>query len=261
MLPYTEVDGAVVEIPELDPAAQEAHRRHLQQQTLMRAYLLMAAGLLLSATVAGLCVARKEFAEQVFTHQLWYAVAFSVEVFCLAFLRQVVPQLGRNGAFAVFFAYSALNGISFSIFLLFVPADALMTAFLVAALMFAGTACYGKAARQDLGSMRGMLAMFVVAFILLGTLRLFWVAGSWHHALSVLFVFAFAGLSSWRADEIRGLVDECEPRDVPWEAPVLGALLIYLDFINLYLIVRVVIWRNIAWLNQRLLHPDEQDDE
>lgn len=259
MLPYTEENGVAVEIPALDPAAQELHQKHVEQRTFVRAYLMMAAGLLLSAAVAGLCVERAQIAEEVAANQIWYAVVFAVEVFCVVFLRKVVPSLGKVGAFSLFFAYSALNGVSFSIFLLFVPTYALATAFLLAAVMFAGTAIYGWATHQDLAGLNGMLAMFVVAFVLLGALRLGWHATGWQHALSVLFVFAFVALSAWRADEIRGLVLECDPGKVGWEAPVLGALLIYLDFINLYLIVRVVIWRNLAWISSRLGKDGEDE--
>lgn len=261
MLPYVEQDGKLVEIPALDPAAQELHKKHVEQRTFVRTYLLMAGGLLVSAAVAGMCISRAEFTEQVVANQVWYMAAFAVEVFCVAFLRQVVPSLGEGGAYAIFFAYSALNGVTFSLFLLFVPTYALVTAFLFSALMFAGTALYGRLAHQDLGGMKGILAMFAVAFILLSVLRLSLPGGSWHFALSVLFVFAFAGLSNWRADEIRGLLAECEPAQAGWEAPVLGALLIYLDFINLYLIFRTLLFRNLAWVSERLGKGADAADE
>ena len=208
-----------------------------ERRFFVRVYLLMVAGLLVSAAVAYWMVTRVRVQEDVVENELAFQALLAFEIVSAGVLARFVPRLGLAGAAAIFFGYAAFNGVSFSFFLMFVPPDALAYGFVICAALFGLMAVFGQYSQRQPGSgyalcvmFGGGIALVVAANLLRGSSVAYW-------ATSYLGVITFSCLTATHVQNLRDLALEFDDDPQQWKAPVCGALLLYLDLVNLYLIV------------------------
>lgn len=224
------VDLAAVEV--------EAELRH----HLVRVYGLMVVGLLLTAAVTFWVSRQPEIVEYIQQHPGGFEALFILEMIIVAVVSRSVDKMTLAMTAATYFIYAVLNGFSFAVFFLWVPPLAIPFGFAIAASTFCAMALYGHTTSRDLGSLRSLLTMVVIGIALLSAVNL--VAGNpmpyW--ATSYLAVMVFAALTSYHAQSIRDLESEFEDDDSDHcKAMYAGALVLYLDFVNIYLmLVRLI---------------------
>lgn len=216
------------------------------QQLFTRAYALVSAALLLSAFVCSQVPAPEP--DEILSHLATVQFLFFFEIACVALLSRYVARLPRNVAAAVLFVVAAINGASFTVFLRWVPIAALAYGFVMCGLGFAATALIAARTKTDLSSSRGILLLFATgtALIMLVTpvLRL----DSHYWGTSLTGFILFAALASYFCDDIASLDGEFDDDSSGWKSAICGALILYLNFINLYLILtRVVAWSVSKW--------------
>ena len=205
------------------------------QRLLVRAYSLVAAALLLSAAIASQIPISED--SGILAHQLALQFFFILEVMCVAVLPRFVPKLPRNFAAILLFAFAAINGVSFTVFLIWIPAPALAYAFMTCALGFGASAAIARWRDIDLSSPQGIGLLFVTGIVLISitsfALRLH---VDYFGTAFTAFVL-FAALASYYCDDIRALDLEFDDDPSGWKSAICGALILYLNFINLYLLV------------------------
>lgn len=135
----------------------------------------------------------------------------------------------------LFTLYSVINGATLSIiFVLYTPASIAST-FLVAALMFGAMAVYGLTTKKDLSSMGSLCLMALLGIILAGVFNLLIFKSSMlDFGISVLGILIFIGLTAYDTQKIKNMVYYTNTENVTCIA-LLGAIELYLDFINLFL--------------------------
>jgi FtsH-binding integral membrane protein len=139
----------------------------------------------------------------------------------------------------LFMAYSAINGISFSFILLTYTAGSILGCFLSASAMFGIMAVMGYTTNKDLTSFGRIMFMGLVGIIIASLINLFLHNSTMDYIISFIGVMVFTGLTAWDVQKLKyigqGIESEGAPVVEVKKRSVLGALTLYLDFINLFL--------------------------
>jgi FtsH-binding integral membrane protein len=215
--------------PVLNDALEQLYRR-----VLSRALALASCALLSAALVAASLVHNESLRQEFFAAQLLFRVIFVVQVLFVGYCSRYVEKLTIAPAAMLLFAYSSFCALEFSA--LIAPAT-LAVAFLCVALMYAAAAFWGFIRRADLA-----LPITGVFMILTGGAILIAVNGLLHTpssawTLSALAVVIFACLAGYYGQQIRDFYQEFDDDNAQgWKASVLGALLLIVNSVNLYLL-------------------------
>jgi hypothetical protein len=139
----------------------------------------------------------------------------------------------------LFVIYAALNGISFSFILLSYTSGTILACFLSAAAMFGIMAFMGYTTKQDLTKFGRILIMGLIGIIVASLINLFMGNSSLDYLISFLGVMIFTGLTAYDVQKLKNIGAGIQYADVPAsdvkKVSILGALNLYLDFINLFL--------------------------
>jgi uncharacterized protein len=147
-----------------------------------------------------------------------------------------VQHLAASTATLLFIAYSALTGVTISLVLLAFTGESVATAFLVTAGMFGALAMYGTVTRRSLAGLGQFLFMGLVGLVLASIVGMFWQNNAFQFVLSFIGVIVFTGLTAYDARRMQEMALAIPAGQVGSYA-IVGALALYLDFINLFLFV------------------------
>jgi FtsH-binding integral membrane protein len=142
--------------------------------------------------------------------------------------------MASGTASALFVIYSALTGLTLSFVLLIYTGESVATTFLVAAGMFGGLALYGTVTRRNLSGLGQFFFMGLIGLILASLVGMFWHNDGLQFMISLVGVVVFAGLTVYDAQRLKEMAFATNVGSVS-AATIVGALALYLDFINLFL--------------------------
>jgi hypothetical protein len=145
-----------------------------------------------------------------------------------------VDKMAPRTAAALFVVYSALNGATLSIILLAFTGASIATTFLVAAGMFGALALYGTTTRRSLAGIGQFVFMGLIGLVIAMVVGIFWKAPALQFVISVVGVLVFTGLTAWDAQRLKAIAAVTPDNQIAGRS-VVGALRLYLDFINLFL--------------------------
>jgi FtsH-binding integral membrane protein len=196
----------------------------------------MAAALSLTGGVAMLVSATPEIVELVVGNRLIFLALLLLEMFVVGYISARAFEMSVGSVTGAFVAYSALNGITLSVIFLVFTADSIASTFFVTGGTFAVMSLYGYFTRTDLSRWGNILFMGLVGLIIASVVNLFWLNSVLYTITSFIGVILFVALTAYDTQKLKalafvGLGDE----DTDRKAAVLGALTLYLDFINLFL--------------------------
>jgi hypothetical protein len=203
----------------------------------LRTYMLsiynyMASGVLLSGVVA-LLFARSGMAEATFGSPLRWLIALAPLGFVMA-MSFGLNRMQTSTLKTLFWGFSVAMGLSLSsIFFVYTGASIALTFFATAG-AFAGLSLYGYTTKRNLGAMGAFMVMGLVGIIIAMLLNLFLQSSAMALAISVLGVLIFAGLTAWDTQRLRGMYYQVQGTDLVQKVVIMGALSLYLDFINLF---------------------------
>ncbi len=205
----------------------------------LRSYMLsiynyMASGVLLTGIVA-LLFAQSGMAQEIMFGPgiLKYAIIFAPLAFILV-LNFGLHKLSTAATQACFWAFAVIMGLSMStIFLVYTGASIAQTFFATAA-AFAGLSLFGYTTKKDLSAMGTFLIMGVVGLIIASIINIFLQSGTFNLVISALGVLIFAGLTAYDTQRIKGMYDYVAGTDMVGKAVIMGALSLYLDFVNMF---------------------------
>jgi FtsH-binding integral membrane protein len=165
---------------------------------------------------------------------LWLPVVIAEMVIGIG-LQVAIRKINAIAALGLFFIYAALNGLTFGVIILAVNSAAtVVEAFVTAAAMFGGAALYGAVTRRSLANMFGYLAMATWGLFVAILVNMFVGNGTLDMIISIVGVIIFTALTASTVQRIsRGqfaaMTGSME------KASVIGALLLYLEFVNIFL--------------------------
>ncbi|WP_424942269.1 Bax inhibitor-1/YccA family protein [Aliiroseovarius crassostreae] len=219
-------------------AIDEGLRAHMN-----KVYGTMSVGLLLTAGVAW-AVGSNDALLSIFRDPvtlspniLGWIVMFAPLIMVFAF-GAAINRLSAAGAQTFFYLFSAVMGLSMAwIFAAFTGISIAQT-FLITAIAFAGLSLYGYTTKRDLGPMGTFLMMGLIGIIIASIVNIFIGSSMIHFAVSVIGVLIFAGLTAYDTQKIKTeYLAHAHAMDSEWlaKSAIMGALSLYLDFINLFM--------------------------
>ncbi|MFN0063317.1 MAG: Bax inhibitor-1/YccA family protein [Myxococcaceae bacterium] len=150
-------------------------------------------------------------------------------------LSAMATRLSGAVATLLFFAYAALNGVTFSTLLYVYDPASTARAFLLTALTFGGMSIYGTVTRRDLTGWGSFLFMGLFGVVIAGLINLFVGSSMMSFVISCASVVIFTGLTAYDTQKLRAMALAAESGTQVQSLSILGALTLYLDFINLML--------------------------
>ncbi|HEU4967770.1 Bax inhibitor-1/YccA family protein [Sphingomonas sp.] len=204
----------------------------------LRSYMLsvynyMASGVLLTGIVA-LLFASSSFIVPVLSSPLRWLVMLAPLAFVMV-MSFGINRISEGTLKTLFWLYAGVMGLSMaSIFLVFTGTSIAQTFFATAA-AFAGLSLYGYTTKRDLSGLGTFLIMGVVGILVAMVINIFLQSSAMAFAISAIGVLLFAGLTAYDTQRIKSMYSYVSGTDFAGKAVVMGALQLYLDFVNMFM--------------------------
>lgn len=209
------------------------------QTYMAQVYGWMTCGLLLTAFVAWYAANSEAVMSFVFSSRITFFGLIIAQLALVFVLSGLIQRLSAGMATTLFMLYSALTGLTLSSILLAYTAQSIAATFVVTAGMFGAMSLYGYTTKRDLSGFGNMLFMGLIG-IVLASLVNFWLKSEalmW--AVTYIGVVIFVGLTAYDTQKLKNIGEQIDTRDASLlrKYSILGALTLYLDFINLFLML------------------------
>lgn len=200
---------------------------------LSKVYGWMFFGLLVTAVTAFAVASSPALIEIVFLNRLVFWGLIIAQLGLVFYLSARVDKVAPATAAGLFILYSALTGVTSSVILLLYTGASIVSTFIITAGMFGAMAVFGTITKRSLAGMGQFLFMGLIGLILASIVGLFWQNDALQFVISVVGVLVFTGLTAWDAQRLKQMAVALPDGRVGAYA-VVGALSLYLDFINLF---------------------------
>jgi len=215
---------------------------------MLKVYNYMGIGLVVTGLVAyltytqsfieqgGRIVGLTGLGEALFTSPLQWVVMLAPLAFVLV-LSFGINKLSPAVTQVLFWAFAAVMGLSLASIFAVYTGGSIAKVFFISAAMFGGMSLYGYTTKRDLSQIGSFLIMGLFGLIIASIVNVIWPSGPLGFAISILGVVIFLGLTAWDTQKIKESYQQ--GMDAAWETKgaVMGALSLYLDFLNLFLML------------------------
>jgi hypothetical protein len=206
------------------------------REHMLRVYNYMASGVALTGIVAMLASSSPALMNAMFGTPLQWVVMLAP----LAFVMVISFGINRLSLFAtqaLFWLFAAVMGLSLSTIFLIYTGESIARVFFITAISFGALSLYGYTTKRDLGPIGAFLIMGLIGIIIASLVNLFMQNSAMQFAISVIGVLVFAGLTAYDTQKIKNSYSELHDHETSGKLAVMGALTLYLDFINLMLML------------------------
>jgi FtsH-binding integral membrane protein len=216
-------------------ATRAAGQIIVAQNILVRqVYAWMGGGLALTALLAMITLSSPALLNAIVGNRLVFYGLVIGELALVFTLAGAINRLSANVATLLFIAYSALNGVTLSVIVLVYTANSIASTFLITAGMFGAMSAYGYMTRRDLTSWGSFLFMGLIGVVIASVVNIFLGSGTVSWIISGIGIIVFTGLTAYDTWKIKAMA----AGGIGGRKPaILGALTLYLDFINLFLML------------------------
>ena len=205
---------------------------------LRNVYLWMTLGLLLTTATAYLTT-NYEPIRNLLSYPLVVFGAFIVQLVLVFALAAAVTRLSSQAATAIFLAYAALNGFTLSLLLMYYDAGTVTTAFLSTAALFGAMTVVGLTTSMDLSKLGPILFMGLIGLLIALVINMFLRSSGFDLVISIIGVVLFTALTAYDTQKIVRMASDpkiqAEGGELLNKLSILGALMLYLDFLNLFI--------------------------
>ena len=201
---------------------------------LRKVYGWMFVGLGITAAVAYATASSPTVARAIFSNPIVFFGLVIAELGLVFFLSARVQKLAPATAAALFVGYSALNGLTLSMILLLYTGTSIASTFVVTAGMFGALALFGSVTKRSLAGVGQFAFMGLIGVILASLVGMFWHSAGLQFGISIIGVIVFTALTAWDAQRLKRWAT-MTPDGQTGSYAVVGALSLYLDFVNLFL--------------------------
>lgn len=202
-----------------------------------KVYGLMSVAMLLTGGVAWAVGTNEAMVQAIFMTPLKWVVMFAPLIMVFVF-SAMINRLSVAAAQLFFYAYAAAVGLSLAFIFAVYTQTSIAQTFLVTAIAFAGLSLYGYTTKKDLSGMGTFLMMGLIGIIVASIVNIFLASSALAFAISVIGVLIFAGLTAFDTQTIKNTyLQHAQASDQDWlgKAAIMGALSLYLDFINMFM--------------------------
>lgn len=202
---------------------------------LLNVYNWMAMGLALTGVIA-YGVAQSTFVDAILSNPILYFGLFIAQIGIVLALSFAINKMPSGVAIGAFFLYAALTGVTFSVLFLVYTGASIASTFFICAGMFASVSAYGYFTKKDLAKMGTYLFMALIGLIIASVVNMFMKSDTMSLIISYVGVLIFTGLTAYDTQKIKKMSQTSDmDSEQGKKGAVMGALALYLDFINMFL--------------------------
>lgn len=209
-------------------------------QTFMaQIYGWMTVGLLLTAFVALYVASSEQLLSLIFSSNITFFGLIIAQLALVFVLSGMVHKMSGALATTLFMLYSALTGVTISSVLIVYAASSVASTFFICAAMFAALSVYGYTTKRSLSGMGSFLFMGLIGIIIASVVNIFMKSSMMSMVISYAGVLIFAGLTAYDTQKLKDMGSQINQDDKEnmRRYSIMGALTLYLDFINLFLML------------------------
>ena len=215
-------------------AESEASLQRYVASVMRRVYGKMSLGLMATALTSFLVLSSDALQNLLFSSMSIFWVLFAVELGLVIYLSAGINKLSTGMATAMFYLYSIINGLVLAPIFFAYTETSIATTFAITSLTFGAMTVFGYVTRQDLSKFGSILFMALIGLIVCIVVNLFMHNSMFELLISIAGVVIFVGLTAWDTQAIKRMCAEADST-MTGKVATLGALSLYLDFINLFL--------------------------
>ncbi len=204
---------------------------------MLQVYNYMASGLALTGIVAFLTASSPAMTNAIFGNQIVFWIVALAPLGLVFFLSARIAHMKGATAQMVFWLFAFLMGLSMaSIFLQF-TGTSIARVFFISAGTFAAMSLYGYTTKRDLSGFGSFLMMGLIGIIIASIVNMFLKSSAMGFVISVVGVLVFVGLTAYDTQKIKAIYSEADDSETYTKKAIMGALNLYLDFINLFIMM------------------------
>jgi uncharacterized protein len=206
------------------------------RQHMLQVYNYMASGVALTGIVAYAASHTPALMQAIFGTPLQWVVMLAP----LAFVMVLSFGINRLSLFTsqlLFWLFAGVMGLSLSSIFLIYTGESIARVFFITAASFSALSLYGYTTKRDLGPMRSFLVMGLIGIIIASVVNMFMQSSAMQFVISVVGVLVFAGLTAYDTQRIKLMYMESDSHETTGKKAIMGALTLYLDFINLMIML------------------------
>ena len=206
------------------------------RQYMLGVYNYMASGLALTGIVALLLSSSPDAMAAIFGTPLKWVVMLA-PLGLVFFLGARLEGMQVSTARTLFWVYAALMGASLSSIFLVYTGQSVARVFFITAAAFGGLSLYGYTTKRNLSAFGSFLVMGLIGLMIASIVNIFLQSSAMAFVISVVGVLVFSGLTAWDTQQIKEMYWEGDGYDIAAKKSVMGALMLYMDFVNLFLML------------------------
>ncbi len=209
-------------------------------QYMSKVYMWMTMGILLTGFVAWYISNDQELMYSIVSNKILFYGMMIAEFGLVIWLSAGINKMNSMMATGMFLFYAALNGATLSIFSMIYTAESIQSAFFTSAASFAGLSAFGYITKKDLGPVGSFCTMGLFGLVGFGLLSIFFPSMMGTMASQIyglVGIVVFAGLTAYDTQVIKNMAPVNGHSEQVHKGAILGALKLYLDFINLFLFI------------------------
>lgn len=209
-----------------------------QARFMTRVYTWMAFALTITGAIAYIVAGTPSLVYAIVSNQLLFFGLIIAEIVLVGYLATAVAKMSAQRATALFIGYAVLNGLTLSVIFLAYTLGSIASTFFVTAGTFGIMSAYGYFTKKDLTSMGNLLMMALLGLIIASLVNIFLKSEMLYWIATYAGILIFVGLTAYDTQKIKNMnIIGNEGTEEDRKEAVMGALILYLDFINLFLML------------------------
>ena len=224
----------------------EAELESAVNACLSRVFLRMFVALLITAVTAYGVYSSDTMMNMIFSNMFIFFGLLIAQIALVFIISARIEKMAVGTASALFILYSVLMGVTLSFIFIIYDLGIIWNAFLVTALMFSAMAVYGHLTKRDLTSIGSYLIMGLIGVIIASVVNMFLRSEMLDFIISYIAIFVFLGLTAYNTQRTKNMLrraHETSQQDAIARVSVIGALSLYLNFINLFMRILAIMGR------------------
>jgi hypothetical protein len=203
---------------------------------MLRVYNYMGSGLLLSGIVAYTVAHTPALMQVIFGTPLMWVVMLA-PLGLVFFLSARIEKMSAGAAQATFWIFAALMGASLASIFIVYTQTSIVRVFMITSVTFGAMSLYGYTTKKDLSAWGSFLMMGLIGIIVASIVNIFLASEMMQWVISVIGVLVFTGLTAYDTQKIKEIYSHADGQATMSKKAIMGALRLYLDFINLFLML------------------------
>lgn len=210
-------------------------KKSAQMAVFRQVYIWMSLALFITGITALIVANNNSLIYSLMSNQLLFWVLIIGEVVMVAVLAARIHKLSLATATVMFIAYSIINGVTMSLLFLLYTSESIASTFFITAGTFGAISAYGYFTKKDLSSLGSILIMALIGILIASLVNIFLGSSTLYWIISYVGVAIFVGLTAYDTQKIKESIMNSDVNETAYKIALMGALELYLDFINLFI--------------------------